>query len=138
MFPSLFGLVKVFYDGREVEKEKGKFLIINGEGKEFSLRLKNRFYDPLPSVFINDEQIYIARSFKWYEYIWMGLPILLTIEGGLLGVLIGFVALRLNGFVFRSGKGIAFKYLFVLALNIFLAFIYLFIVILLRAFVFKQ
>jgi len=41
---------------------------------------------------------------EWYEWIWIGLPVLLVFAGGLLGAIIGLVASRESARVLR-GEG---------------------------------
>ena len=45
-----------------------------------------------------------------YEYIWIGLPILLVFTGGDLGALVGVVATYASARIFRSDRGALAKY----------------------------
>ena len=83
--------------------------------------------DPIPKVFVNENPVQIATPIKWFEYIWMGLPILLILQGGLLGAIFGFIALRLNIDVFRNTKNVIGKYSFTLLISVVFALVYLLI-----------
>jgi len=76
-------------------------------------------------VVIGDETVLLARPLAWYEYVWVGLPVLLVFAGGALGALVGVVATYTSARIFRSDRGAFAKYVLtglvsVLALVVFL------------------
>ena len=78
---------------------------------EIILKVKNNFLDPIPKIEIDKEEIQLARPLTWYEYTWMGLPIILVLAGGGLGALIGILATYSSSRVFRSERSTFSKYL---------------------------
>ena len=115
---SFLGSPKLFYNDIQVSRTKKTYSISEKLGKPFDIQLKNNAFDLVPKVIINNEQIEIVTPLKWYEYIWMGLPILLIFQGGPLSGLFGFLAFKANRSIFRSERKIIEKYLFTLGLNI--------------------
>ena len=99
-------------DGAEVAGKKGKFSLHDNQGRPRELKLKTSFLDPIPKVVLGDTTIGLARSLTWYEYTWMGLPILLVFSGGALGALFGILASYSSSRIFRSDRGVGAKYMF--------------------------
>ena len=124
IIPKIFGKTKVVYNNIEFQKLNNRYSINNGKDKPVLLTLKNNLIDPVPKVFANNKQIQVARPIKWYEYIWMGLPIIIFFHGGLLGILLGYIAVRLNSLIFRNEKTQFTKYISTLGINVLIAMIY--------------
>lgn len=112
---------KLYLNNGPVPKEKKQYSLSDILGKPFIIEIKNTPFDPIPKVFINQEPIKLVTAFKWYEYLWMGLPLLLIFQGGALGGLLGVLAFRANGSIFRSERNQLEKYLFTLGLNVIIA-----------------
>ncbi len=130
--PNFFGKTKLYLNNVEVAKINNRYSINNGQDKPVVITLKNNYFDPIPTISVNDNLIQVAKPIKWYEYIWMGLPILLVLQGGLLGALIGLFALRLNISIFRNDKSAFFKYLTTLGVSLTFVIVFLAIAILLN------
>lgn len=118
VIPTLFGNQKILFNGKEVLKSNGTYSITEQIGHKFEITIKNNVIDHIPNILVNEEQIEIERPLKWYEYLWMGLPIVLAFQGGFLGALLGFFALRLNSSLFRSDRNTIQKYLSTLIVNV--------------------
>ena len=73
--------------------------------------IKPSVFDPIPKVQIGDDTIVLARPLAWYEYVWMGVPILLVFAGGGLGAMFGLFGVYSSARIFRSTRGTAAKYL---------------------------
>lgn len=101
---------RVLQNGKPVDKCKGRYSVRSNLGEEVLIRLKANFLDPIPKVIFGDETIVLARPLTWYEYLWIGLPILLVITGGGLGVLVGLAATYTSGRIFRSDRSVSAKY----------------------------
>jgi hypothetical protein len=77
---------------------------------EIVARLRSNGIDPVPRLEVDGKAIELARPLKWYEYLWIGLPVLLIFAGGALGALIGLTATYCNAHVLRSERGVASRY----------------------------
>ena len=98
---SAFSGPKLLIDGAPVKKEKGQYLIRDNGGNHVEVKLKHNFIDPVPIVEVAGRAIELARPLRWYEHVWMGLPILLVFYGGGLGAMCGYVAVCVNARIFR-------------------------------------
>jgi hypothetical protein len=101
---------RVLHNGNPVEKRKGRYLVHTNRGERVLIRLKGNFLDPIPKVIFGNETIVLARPLTWYEYIWIGFPILLVFAGGAIGGLVGGMATYASARIFRSDRGALTKY----------------------------
>ncbi len=115
---NFYGKPKLFLNDFELQKQNDRYSITSDSGSPILITLENNFLDPVPKVFANNNQILVAKKIKWYEYIWTGLPILMVLQGGLLGVLFGLISLRLNLNIFRGNRKIIAKYLLTLGISL--------------------
>lgn len=106
-----FASAILIVDGAEVAGKKGKFSLHDNQGRPRELKLKASFLDPIPKVVLGDATIRLARSLTWYEYTWMGLPIVLVFSGGGLGALFGILASYSSSRIFRSDRKVGAKYM---------------------------
>lgn len=107
------GLLKgprVVIDGSEVKGRRLRFPVRDNSGNELVIRLRSNGIDPIPKVEMLGQVLELARPLKWNEYLWIGLPILLALQGGFLGALIGFSATYSSARIFRSDRTAAAKY----------------------------
>jgi hypothetical protein len=95
----------------KIKGKRNKFTVNDNQGSPREINLKMNFLDPIPKIEIDGTIIKLARSLTWYEYLWMGLPIMLIFVGGGLGAMFGFGATYISGRIFRSGRKVTFKYL---------------------------
>jgi hypothetical protein len=107
---SLFMRPRLVIDGAEVKGKRLRFSLRDNSGNVREIRLKFNGIDPIPKVEIEGHTIELARALTWYEYAWMGLPIVLVHAGGGLGALFGVMALYASVRIFRSDRGTAAKY----------------------------
>jgi len=111
---SASGIFKSAYllDGeKKIKGKRGKFSINDNQGSPREIKLKINIFDPVPKIDIEGRIIQLARSLTWYEYLWMGLPIMLIFVGGALGAIFGIGATYSSSRIFRSDKKIGVKYL---------------------------
>jgi len=106
----LFRGPRVLHNGNPVQKRDGRYPVRSNSGQEVSIKLKMNFVDPIPKVIFGDETIVLARPLTWYEWIWIGLPFLLVVTGGILGAVIGVTATYTCARIFRSGRSPFAKY----------------------------
>lgn len=105
-----FSGARVLHNGNPVERRKGRFAVRSNSGREVLIQLKSNFVDPIPKVIFGEETIVLARPLTWYEYIWIGLPVLLVFAGGALGAIVGVTATYTSARIIRSGRGAFAKY----------------------------
>ena len=109
--PGLFSGARLVLDGAELRGKRGRFKIRDNQGVEREFRFKSNGLDPIPRIEIEGEVFHFARPLRWYEYVWMGLPIFLVFSGGALGAALGLAATYTSARVFRSERNTSAKYL---------------------------
>ena len=107
----MFSGPKLLIDGAPAKQEKGRYLLRNNAGSQVQAKLVYNYIDPVPKVEIAGNVIQLARSLRWYEYAWMGFPILLLFWGGAIGGMCGIWAILSNARIFRSNRSSVAKYL---------------------------
>ncbi len=112
---------EIVLNGVPVKAAKGVTVVQDNAGKEVEIRIKAHYIDPVPKIEIGAESIQLARPLTWYEYVWMGLPIILVSQGGALGALIGVGAIYSSARIMRSDAGTLKKYLLSGAISVFSA-----------------
>ena len=90
-------------------KRRGIFSLLKNDGTLGEVRLKYRILDPVPIVEYDGRQIEVVRRLRWYEYVWMALPILL-LHGGALGALFGIGAIHVSSRIIRSERSAWVRY----------------------------
>lgn len=103
--------LRLLSNGNPVEGKRGTYTLRDLHGKEVTIKIKANFLDPIPKVEIDGEAFPLARPLVWYEYVWMGLPIILVFVGGGLGALVGVSATYSSARIFRSERTPFNKYL---------------------------
>jgi hypothetical protein len=94
-----------------VLKRKGRtYLVESDSGQELAIKVMYNFLDPIPKVKIGEETIELAKPLQWYEYAWIGVPMLLVFSGGALGAFVGAGSTVVNGRIFRSDRGVFSKF----------------------------
>ena len=101
---------KLLLNGSIAGKRKGVYTVASDAGNGVPIKLKYNFLDPIPRVTIGDESAELAPSLKWYEYVWIGIPVLLVFVGGAIGGFAGALGACANGRVFRSSYSAPAKY----------------------------
>jgi hypothetical protein len=107
---SIFAVPKLLQNGVVLKRTSGSYQVDSDSGQQFKIQVKYNFLDPIPKVKIGEETITLAKPLRWYEYAWIGVPMLLVFAGGALGGLVGAVCTVVNGRIFRSNRGAFSKY----------------------------
>jgi len=110
----LFNGVKLLVDGKEHKANKGVSELGNGT----RITLKARLADPVPRLFIDDEEVFLAPPLNGFAYVWAAWPIALVFVGGGIGAFLGFVAAYVNCRVYRSSKNTFLKYVLTFLVSI--------------------
>ncbi len=129
---SFYGKPKLFLNGKKVKptnrnifSRKRKYKIKNDNGTVITAILIYRWMDAIPILEIDGIKIEIRKSLKWYEYIWIAIPLILMFIGGAIGGFIGAVGILTNSVLFRKFTSQFAKYL-VTGVNSFIAFLFFF------------
>lgn len=100
---------KLYLDGKLVKSQNRNlfkrirlYRIHDNYGKEVEIKIHFRALDPIPQIYINDISFELAKPLTWYEYIWIGFPLILVFFGGAFGGLIGGGATFSNAILFRK------------------------------------
>lgn len=101
---------KLLLNGEPQNGKKNLFDVTDNNGVVRKVLLKNKVFDPIPKIEIDGETLELAEPLTWYQYTWMGLPILLIFAGGGLGALFGCSATYASSRIFRSEKSNVSKY----------------------------
>jgi hypothetical protein len=101
---------RIVIDGSEAPRKRLVFSLRDNSGDLRDIKLKVNGIDPIPKIEIGGVTIELARSLTWYEYAWMGLPILLVFAGGGLGALFGLSAVYSSARIFRGERSVFAKY----------------------------
>ena len=90
-------------------ERRGTFSLRKNDGTAAEVRLKHRILDPVPIVEYDGRQIDVVRPLRWYEYVWMAVPILL-LHGGALGAMFGIGAMHVSSRILRSERSAWARY----------------------------
>lgn len=101
---------RLLVNGNPATRSKGRYTVNSDSGQGVVVELKHNVLDPIPKVKIGDQPIELARPLTWYEYLWMGIPIVLVFAGGGLGALVGILAMYASARVFRGTRSGPAKY----------------------------
>jgi hypothetical protein len=107
---SLFVGPQLFLNDVLQKRKGGQYTIGSESGQELPVKVLYNFLDPIPKLKIGDGTLVLAKPLKWYEYIWIGIPMLLVFAGGALGGFIGAGSTVINGRIFRSDRSSGAKY----------------------------
>lgn len=109
---------RLLVNGAPGQRTKGRYTVKSDTGAEVTVELKANFLDAVPKVKIGDELIELVRALTWYEYLWLGIPILLVFTGGGLGALVGVLAVYASARVFRADLNTLAKYGFTALISV--------------------
>ncbi len=110
---SSFSRAKLFFDGEVVKKEKGSkdVAITSVEGLIAKIEMRPSMLDPLPQVWVDGEKLNIAPPIKWYQWVWISIPLIaLIVLGTFVGAIFGIPAMLVNIQIFRSRLSVVMQY----------------------------
>jgi len=109
---------KIFLDGAELIPQKSGLFRRNREysamsnfGKQVTIRLRRIPVDMIPILEIDGQKFPIARPLNAWEYVWIGLPLLLLFIGGGIGGVMGAIAAFSNSLLIRRIQHWAPRYI---------------------------
>jgi len=125
---------RLYQRGVPVPASRGVYLVTTDAGETAPIRMRWDFIDPVPRLRLGQRTLTLARPLRWYEYLWLGLPLLLlAFKGGVVGGLIGALAMHCNGQLFRRQTLPGRRYLLTGLLSLGAIAIFAFLALLLRA-----
>ena len=106
-----FGRPQVWIDYLRVGDKPGILRVQDDNGADAKIVLRRRI-NRFPALEIDGDRVNLGRGFAWYEWIWIALPLLLIIVGGVVGGIVGLLTTVYNTHVFRTQKtvGAAFGF----------------------------
>ncbi|PKO13396.1 MAG: hypothetical protein CVU39_19530 [Chloroflexi bacterium HGW-Chloroflexi-10] len=111
---SMWTGAKLLVNGKLAPKgmKRGEMQLKRNDGFPVTATFKPNFLGlDAPNLFVDGKTIVVAESFKWYQWIWIILPVSLVFVGGLLGGLIGATGFILNSKIFRTDVNGVLKFL---------------------------
>jgi hypothetical protein len=102
---------KLLVDGMPAPKGKkpGENRLIRNDGREVVVKWKPQILD-MPKLVIDGKTIDIIKPLRWYELVWVALPVLLIFKSRAFAGFMGLIAYIINAKIFRSDLGILSKY----------------------------
>lgn len=126
--PTMLSAPRLLFDGKTIKKDKSSklFILTSNEGLITKINLRPGLLDPLPKVWVDDEKLTLAPPLKWYQWVWMGIPLVaLIVLGGAIGAFFGVLAMTINIKVFRSRLPMALRYVLTIIITLLAVALYL-------------
>ncbi len=100
-----FGLPQIWVDYLRVSSRPGAVRVEDDNGEDVRIVLR-RAFNRFPKIEIDGQPVNLGRGFAWYEWIWIGLPLLLIVVGGVIGAIVGALTATYNAHIFRTQKSV--------------------------------
>jgi hypothetical protein len=127
--PRGFWDVEISLNGEPVKlNADGYYYIRNNAGAFIPIKVSINFFeffDPVPRLLVDKKVIKIAPSISLPVILWVLIPTLALLAGGILGLFLGCTASRLNGKIIRSKMPGVFKFFMTLFITIMALVLYL-------------
>jgi hypothetical protein len=101
-----FGRPQIWVDYLRVTDRPGAVRVDDDDGEDARIVLRSAF-NRFPNLEIDGKPVSLGRGFAWYEWIWISLPVLLVLVGGVIGAIVGVITATYNAHVFRTQKSVA-------------------------------
>ena len=106
----MFAGAKLMLNGKPLTKQNNFFFVKSNTGSTLAIKFKNRFLDPVPDLEVGGQTVTLVPPLQWYQYVWMGIPLVLIFLGGAIGGFCGGLAAGISSRVFRSDLSDPMKY----------------------------
>ena len=110
--PGFFSGARLLVDGQPAPKDarNKRYVLRSEDGGEVPVRLHMLFLDPVPQVIVEERTYKAVEPFRWYEWLWSGLPLLLMFADNLIGGAFGLLGFYFNAYVMRLHMGTPARY----------------------------
>ncbi len=117
--PSFFADAELLLDGDPAPRgtKRRSYVLRNDAGDTVPARLHVVFLDPVPQVEIDNRLYQAVPPFRWYEWFWSALPMVLMLSGDLIGAAFGLFGFYVNTRIFRSERSFAARILTVMLIT---------------------
>jgi hypothetical protein len=102
---------KLVLNGNPVPRKGLVYIVADDSGQEVVFRVHPRSWDPIPDLMAGEKRIELVPPLKGFQQLWLCLPALLLLVGGVLGALCGLLAISFNYPAFRRVRHPVLKYL---------------------------
>lgn len=111
---------ELWIDGQPAPQgdRRGTFRLQRNDGQQVTASLKHPLLDTIPLVQIDGATLRVVAPLRWYQLLWAGLPMLFVLIGGIVGGVLGFLAMSLNSRVFRTDLSPVMRYVAVLTITL--------------------
>jgi len=128
---------RILINGKQAPKGPKRFSCVmkRNDGFKILVEIRPIFLDPVPRIFVENEEIKLAKPLNAFQWIWSGIPILLIFVGGIVGGFLGAAAFWFNARIFRSNEiGSVEKYFLTGAVTVIVGFIWAMVLLFLGSF----
>lgn len=101
---------KLLVNGQPAPRKGNLMTLTARDGHPVNVTFKNNLFD-VPGLVVDGKTVLVVQPLRWYEWLWNGLPALMVFGGGLIGAMIGVIALSINIGLFRSQTNPFIKYI---------------------------
>jgi hypothetical protein len=104
---------RLMVNGKQAPKgsNRGDMLLKRNDGRQVTAVWKPQALGfDVPKLVVDGQTIQLVEPLKWYQWLWSGLAVALVAIGGMLGAVIGLIALSFNAGLFRSDRSPVMKY----------------------------
>jgi hypothetical protein len=93
-------------------RTRGEMLLRRNDGSQATASWRPQMLGvDVPQLAVDGQIIRLVEPLKWYEWLWIGLPILMVFGGGALGAVAGVLGLTISARVMRMPLNGVVKYL---------------------------
>src|SRR5215469_18305402 len=101
---------KLLLNGQPLAKQNGSFRLRSNDGLAIMLKFKARGLDPIPNLMVGTRMVQLAPPLEWYQWAWVGIPLVLVFIGGAIGGFCAGLALVISSRIFRMNYSDSMKY----------------------------
>lgn len=92
-------------------RTRGEMLLQRNDGTQATASWRPQMFGvDVPQLAVDGKVVQVVEPLKWYQWVWIGLPILLVFGGGALGALAGAIGLTISAKIMRQPLNGVVKY----------------------------